>query len=388
MYEQPPLDNILFYMLYAAVAVFALIASCYLMFRRGNAFAPDVTSPVRLRRWTAALFAAMALGHLWYLPIAFHTTSEDVKFGYLVGGMFDSMTILPLFIIVLLTMLQDRRRPLWPVLVMVAPSVAGSVWCVISRSDVLFPVLNLYLLLLGIGLIIYMVRALSQYRRWLRDNYADLEHKEVWQSFVVLAVILVFCGIYTSGLGGPVYKYVVQVNAIALICYLLWRVETLSDLSISEPLSYPIEEEILTTEEEAQATEEEETNITENTEEYVLPKTVNENIGLLLQQHCIDTKLYLQHDLTLSQLARAIGTNHTYLSQYFSSQGMTYNAYINNLRINHFVMLYREAVDTQRPFTAQQLALDSGYRSYSTFSLAFKQRMGQNVTTWMRDTAK
>jgi len=141
------------------------------------------------------------------------------------------------------------------------------VWCVISRSDVLFPVLNLYLLLLGIGLIIYMVRALSQYRRWLRDNYADLEHKEVWQSFVVLAVILVFCGIYTSGLGGPVYKYVVQVNAIALICYLLWRVETLSDLSISEPLSYPIEEEILTTEEEAQATEEEETNITENTEE-------------------------------------------------------------------------------------------------------------------------
>ena len=31
-----------------------------------------------------------------------------------------------------------------------------------------------------------MVRALRQYGRWLRDNYADLEHKEVWQSFVVL----------------------------------------------------------------------------------------------------------------------------------------------------------------------------------------------------------
>ena len=26
----------------------------------------------------------------------------------------------------------------------------------------------------------------------------------------------------------------------------------------------------------------------------------------------------------------------------------------------------------------------SGYRSYSTFSLAFKQRMDQSVTTWMR----
>ena len=38
-----------------------------------------------------------------------------------------------------------------------------------------------------------------------------------------------------------------------------------------------------------------------------------------------------------------------------------------------------------QPVTAKQLASDSGYRSYSTFSLAFKQRMGQSVTTWMAD---
>ena len=33
---------------------------------------------------------------------------------------------------------------------------------------------------------------------------------------------------------------------------------------------------------------------------------------------------------------------------------------------------------------ARQFASDSGYRSYSTFSLAFKQRMGQSVTEWLR----
>jgi AraC-like DNA-binding protein len=108
-------------------------------------------------------------------------------------------------------------------------------------------------------------------------------------------------------------------------------------------------------------------------------------LGTLLQQHCIDTQLYLQHDLTVTQLALAIGTNRTYLGQYFSRHDSTYNAYINNLRINHFVSLYREAVATQRSFTVQQLASESGYRSYSTFSLAFKQRMGQSVTAWMRD---
>jgi AraC-like DNA-binding protein len=96
----------------------------------------------------------------------------------------------------------------------------------------------------------------------------------------------------------------------------------------------------------------------------------------------------LQHDLTISQLAQAIGTNRTYLSQYFSSQGLTYNAYINDLRINHFVSLYLESLATQRPFTAKQLAHDSGYQSYSTFSLAFKQRMRQSVTAWMRNVDK
>jgi AraC-like DNA-binding protein len=88
------------------------------------------------------------------------------------------------------------------------------------------------------------------------------------------------------------------------------------------------------------------------------------------------------------QLASAIGTNRTYLGQYFSNQGITYNAYINDLRIQHFISLYREAVATQQTFTAQQLASKSGYRSYSTFSLAFKQRMGQSVTVWMRDSAE
>ncbi len=40
------------------------------------------------------------------------------------------------------------------------------------------------------------VRALIQYGRWLRENYADLEHKEVWQSLLFLACVLRYkCGV-------------------------------------------------------------------------------------------------------------------------------------------------------------------------------------------------
>ena len=355
MYEQHIQDDLIFVMFYAGVTVTAIIASCYLLLRQGNAFAPDITPPRTLRRWTAAFFAVMAMGHIWYIPIIYLDSYEAVKLNYLIGGLLDSMTIFPLAIVILLVMLQDRKRPLWPVAAITAPVVAAMAWSVFNRSEAIFPMIYAYLLLLCIALIIYMVREVRRYSRWLRDNYADLEHKEVWQSFIVLAVILLTFHLYSYTTDEPAYKYIMQVISLVLIGYLLWRVETLSDLSISQPQSLPAAE-----------------------------TAAHDNIGLLLQQHCIDTQLFLQHDLTLQQLAKAIGTNRLYLSQYFSGQGLTYNTYINDLRINHFVKLYREAIAAHSPFTAQQLAHDSGYRSYSTFSLAFKQRMGQTVTAWMR----
>ena len=59
MYKQYDQGDILFLVLYGAAAMLSLTACCYLLFRRANAIAPDVTSPVRLRRWTAAFFACM-----------------------------------------------------------------------------------------------------------------------------------------------------------------------------------------------------------------------------------------------------------------------------------------------------------------------------------------
>ena len=370
MYGQQASEFLQLFMLFGEVAATSVIACVYLLFRRGNAFAPDVTTSPRLRRWTLAFFASVALGHVWYMPVIYLTSEEDILQASMFGGMLDFMTIFPFAIMILLAMLQDRQRPLWPAFVMVAPLVAGMVYGMVTRSDAIIPVLQAYLLLLGIGFIIYMVREVRRYGRWLRDNYADLEHKEVRQSFMALTIILLVFFIYASGFGGEAYDYIVQVCGILLICYLLWRVETLSDLTIPKYKPFPIDEDSIPK---------------EDMENDSLSQIIRDNISSLLQRHCIGTQLYLQHDLTLSQLAQAIGTNRFYLSRYFSTQGITYNAYINDLRINNFISRYHEAVKSQQSFTAQELASDSGYRSYSTFSLAFKQRMGQSVTAWMHE---
>ena len=345
----------------------ALMASCYLLFRRGNAFAPEIMPPVRLRRWTAVLFASITLTRAWYMSIIFLKSADSVKIVDLIGGMLDCMTFFPLAIIVLLTMLQDRRRPLWPVAVVIAPLVVGNALCVTTSSYALYPIIHGYFLLMCIGIIIYMVCATRQYGRWLRDNFADLEHKEVWQSIVVLAVILLVFVIYAFTNEGVTYIYAMQVIVAVLVCYLLWRVETLSDLSMS---TNDEEEEFVTT---------------ENVEDNDLPLSIRNSIELLLQQHCIDNQLYLQHNLNLLKLAKAIGTNRTYLGQYFSSHGTNYNTYINDLRVNHFISCYQEAITAGQPAGTQQLALESGFSSYRTFSDAFKRKMGQSVTAWIKE---
>ena len=387
MFGQISLDIILLFMLYGVGTATAAGACLYLLLRRANAIAPEVTSPVRLRRWTAAFFAVLAIGHLWYLPAAV-LTDEDITVCMLVGGLLDCVTVIPLVTVLLLCMLQDRQRPLWPVGVMTAPLVVLMVAGIVNRSEAYMPVAYGYLLLVAVGVVVYMVRAVRQYGRWLRDNYADLEHKEVWQTFVVLAVIVLMFGYYVVGYdGGMFYEYVIQVCCIVLVGHLLWRVETLSDLSITQPL--PIEiigiQDNSLSDDNSRPDDNRQPNDGDSPSSDTMTDATFEQIGALLQQRCEDARLYLHHGLTLAQLAQAIGTNRTYLGLYFSSKKISYNTYVNDLRIRHFVSLYRDAVAARCTVTAQQLASESGYRNYKTFSVAFRERMGQSVTEWMSE---
>ena len=353
LYDQISSELIPFSILYGGVAMAALIASIYLCLRKGNAFAPDITPPKALRHWAAAFFAVASLGHLWWY--LFYIYSGDIhSVSFLVVAMLDCVGLLTTIAGTLFAMLQDRKRPVWPLVTATIPYAALLALNIFYPNGQFLNIAVIYILLSYLLFTIYMVFAVRQYGRWLRDNYADLEQKEVWLSHVLVIVILLFIIIYGFDSGELTIGYLVQFIDIALIGFLLWRVETLPQL---------------------------ENTLVEQRAQQTL--AIPFNIDQLLAEHCVGTQLYLQHDLTLLQLAQAVGTNRTYLSQYFSSHGTTYNAYINDLRINHFMDLYRKATDVGQPITAQQLAHDSGYRSYSTFSLAFKQRMGQSVTAWM-----
>ena len=173
-----------------------------------------------------------------------------------------------------------------------------------------------------------------------------------------------------------VMSTIAHLTGFPLAGLLLWRVETLKDLSTESLTSSSAQGDDCLSKRSATPL-----CIAKN------PSLKGEAsyIGQLLAKHCEDTQLYLQPDLTLMQLAQTIGTNRTYLGAYFASQGISYYAYIHDLRIRYFIARYRELAATHEPIVAQQLAQESGYHSYSTFSTAFKQRMHKSVTAWMRE---
>ena len=357
--EQTSIHLILFFVLYGVTGVVPLLAALYLLLRRANAIAPGVTPPVRLQRWTAAFFVVASSAHVWWL--LFYIYSGNLQsVGYLVLTMADYVLLFVTFTGMLLAMLQDRRRPVWPALAVMIPFVLLVGAYMVYPMEIIQQIAAGYLVLFGLVFTGHMVTAIRQYERWLNENYADLENKRVWLSLAVSLVCMLLFVIYVIAVN-MVFIWLIHIIELVLVGLLLWRVETLPCLSNTP-------------------------NNNQTEQPTAAPVTIDlSHIEQLLKERCVAKELYLQHDLTLQQLALAIGTNRTYLSQYFSRQSITYNTYINNLRINHFISHYEAATAAGQDFTAQQLAEKSGYRSYSTFSTAFKQRMGQSVTAWMRD---
>lgn len=363
MEAQDILKDVIFVILYGGVIMLSVVAALYLLLRRGNAIAPQVVPPARLRRWAAAFLMACAFSRVLWAYYVFHPSFTF----YIIVCVLDLLVLFPSITGILVSMLQDRQRPVWPMLMALIPALILSVLCIIRGDDALFMPLSIYVNALYGLLILYMFFAVRNYGRWLRDNYADLENKEVWHSIIILALFLLFFVMYGATEGSFAMAYLLQIDGILIVVLLLWRVETLQQLAESASS---------------------EAESAEDVQKSLASSAIPANIGPLLKKLCEDGQLYLEHDLTLAQLASAIGTNRYYLSQHFAQHGLTYNAYINGLRVGHFVRLYHEAMANRRIFTAQQLAFESGYHSYSTFSATFKQNVGMTVSQWMRSAAE
>lgn len=113
---------------------------------------------------------------------------------------------------------------------------------------------------------------------------------------------------------------------------------------------------------------------------------VNSHNGLpegMLERLIEEEQLYLKPNLTLNDLAQALGSNRTYVSNYLSQVlHQTFYDYINQMRIERMsIPLLREHPEYKLDYVASQ----SGFVSMSTFRRAFFKFTGYTPGQYTQD---
>jgi AraC-like DNA-binding protein len=104
-----------------------------------------------------------------------------------------------------------------------------------------------------------------------------------------------------------------------------------------------------------------------------------EKIAALMSEQ----KIYLEPELTLTDLARKIGTNASLLSKVINSTyGQNFNDYINRFRVDEAVKLMNDPA--YKNFNILVVAYDAGFNSKSTFNRAFKKVTGVTPKDYLK----
>lgn len=98
-----------------------------------------------------------------------------------------------------------------------------------------------------------------------------------------------------------------------------------------------------------------------------------DQLGQKLQIYIEEHHPWLKHSLTLQELATALGTNRTYLSDYINNRlNTTFYDYINSFRIRYACKLLVSEPESQLAYISEK----SGFNSLSTFRRAFEKHIG------------
>lgn len=195
--------------------------------------------------------------------------------------------------------------------------------------------------------------------KYVRANYSNIDQIDVsWLRPVFLfAIVSQLAWLVTSLYATPTGDIVYYVSTI-----LLWLIVLRYSWNF-RPISVKEEQESVT----AYGTA-------------ILPPKIASLAEGQLEQLMDEQQLYLNRNLTLQDLAQALSTNRTYVSNYLSQvRGQTFYDYVNQLRIERVSLpMMREHPE----YKLEHIAQESGFASISTFRRAFIKLTGQTPSQY------
>lgn len=276
-------------------------------------------------------------------------------------------------------------------------------------------------ILCAVFILLWALRELPRFERALKEEYSYAEYINLhWlRGVILLFFCLLMLWVYDSMASGVRYDNIFLFNSLVMwiaACFCFYR----QSVVINAVKSYFVEPSEDNAETNLDAAENDLDKATAHLEAaeadqnvppvHTQPENVAETVAepqpvaeqpvepepeeLKLQQEAAFAErmyllfekehVYLNPRLRLSELAMLLGTNRTYLSQYFNQNcESTFYDFVNDYRIHHAKLLLHSTDDT-----LETIAMNSGFNSLSTFRRAFVQREGMSPIEFRASNGK
>lgn len=328
---------------------------------------------------------------------------------------------LPMYAIVLV----EACRPLWMnwsrAFCFYIPFVVLMVAFWVHPVPLAYYAMHFAAILCAVFILLWALRELPRFERALKEEYSYAEYINLhWlRGVILLFFCLLMLWVYDSMASGVRYDNIFLFNSLVMwiaACFCFYR----QSVVINAVKSYfvePSEDNAETNLDAAEADLDKATAHLEAAEAdqnaphaHTQPENVAETVvepqpvaeqpvgpepeELKLQQEAAfagrmyllfeKEHVYLNPRLRLSELAMLLGTNRTYLSQYFNQNcESTFYDFVNDYRIHHAKLLLHSTDDT-----LETIAMNSGFNSLSTFRRAFVQREGMSPIEFRASNGK
>lgn len=328
---------------------------------------------------------------------------------------------LPMYAIVLV----EACRPLWMnwsrAFCFYIPFVVLMVAFWVHPVPLAYYAMHFAAILCAVFILLWALRELPRFERALKEEYSYAEYINLhWlRGVILLFFCLLMLWVYDSMASGVRYDNIFLFNSLVMwiaACFCFYR----QSVVINAVKSYFVEPSEDNAENNLDAAENDLDKATAHLEAaeadqnvphaHTQPENVAETVPepqpvaeqpvepepeeLKLQQEAAFAErmyllfekehVYLNPRLRLSELAMLLGTNRTYLSQYFNQNcESTFYDFVNDYRIHHAKLLLHSTDDT-----LETIAMNSGFNSLSTFRRAFVQREGMSPIEFRASNGK
>lgn len=286
---------------------------------------------------------------VWYNPyITSITMSTD-------------MLYVPLMALFFFEVISPGWVTLRRIIGMSMPSVLFIIAYIIYPSAVIFKTAMLYALVFGTVITVIVFMASSRRDNYIKNNFSDIENLSI--SWVRKAITALY------------------------ICLVLWTILLWEENWLSDAAYYAIS--IIVWTYIYRLSQKHSVIEMPNTSGLFMPKTEKNEYHEIpnfpfckrLREYMENERMFLNPKLTLTEVATAIGTNRTYLSEYLNNDlGTTFYEYVNGFRIKEACSL----LSSNERKTLAEIAELSGFNSLSTFNRAFIKSIGETPARYLK----